>query len=102
RSNLGFPDAWARAVADPNSFAQDKALPVADSVAMKGVSVRSSAINLNEASTRITKLRLYPWALLHDGMPTWRELQASVAAGTESPEHADPLPVLRAEASMLL
>jgi hypothetical protein len=100
--NLGFPDLWAHAVANPASFAPDTALPVADAVAIKGAIVRSAAFNLTEASVQLAKLRLYPWALLHDGMPSWREIQASLKPGSQPPDLADLRPIFRAEAAAVL
>lgn len=100
--NLDFPASWANAVAAPTSLGPDTALTVAGSVAVKGLTVHSAVINLTEASVQITKLRVYPWALLHDGMPTWRELQASMAARSRPSELADLRPIFRAEAAAML
>jgi hypothetical protein len=100
--NLEFPDLWARAVANPAAFAPDTAIPVADAITLKGAIVHSAAINLTEASVQVAKLRLYPWALLHDGMPSWQEIQASVKPRSQPPELADLRPILRAEAAAML
>ena len=100
--NLQFPDAWSRALANPSAFAQDTAVPVADAVEVKGIVVRSSTLNLTEASIQIAKPRLFPWALLHDGMPSWREIEAAATAGVQAPEPANLRPLLRAEAAGVL
>jgi hypothetical protein len=100
--SLSFPFDWASAAANPASSTQDTVLPVADSVTMKGVTVRSAVLNLTEESIRITALRVYPWALLHDGMPSWQDIQASLAPRSQPPRLDDLRPILRAEAAAML
>jgi hypothetical protein len=100
--NLGFPDAWSNAVANPASLAPETALPFADGIALKGVTFRSAAISGTEDSARIVKLRLYPWALLHDGMPSWKELEASLKPDAASKGIENLRPMLRLEAAAIL
>ncbi len=100
--NLDFGGAWANAVAHPATLGPDTAVAFADSVVVKGVAVHSAMINGTGALARVDKLRLYPWALLHDGMPTWSQLQTSLAPRPQPPTLADVQPLLRAEAAMML
>jgi hypothetical protein len=100
--NLDFAAAWAKAAANPAAAVPDAALPVADSVTLKGVTFHSVPVNVTEASAVVSKPRLYPWALLHEGMPNWKDLQASMAPRTGPPALADLQPLLRAEAAAML
>jgi hypothetical protein len=100
--NLDFGAAWAKAAAHPAALAPDTAVAFADAVIVKGVAIHSATINGTGEAVRIDKLRLYPWALLHDGMPGWSQLQASLAPRPQPPTLADMQPVLRFEAAMML
>jgi hypothetical protein len=100
--NLDFARSWADAAAHAAALAPDTALVVADAVAVKGVIVHSALFSGTVESARIDKLRLYPWALLHGGMPSWNELQASLVPRSQPPSLADLQPLLRAEATVLL
>src|SRR5271165_1913994 len=100
--NLDFASAWANAAAHPAALSPDTVLLVADSAILKGVTIRSAMINMTEESARIDKLRLYPWALLHDGMPSWNQLLTSLAPRSRPPTLADMQPLLRAEAAVIL
>jgi len=99
---LNFPDLWADAVAKPAALTPDTALPVADAVIVKGLTIHSDMVNISQASIHITKTRLFPWALLHDGMPSWQEIQASLTPPSDPARIADLRPLLRAEAAALL
>ena len=66
------------------------------------MTVRSTVINVTEDSIRIDHLRIYPWALLIDGMPSWKELQAALTTMPQPPSLADLQPLLRAEAAAML
>jgi hypothetical protein len=101
-ANLDFANAWAKAAANPASSAQGAALAVADVIAVKGVTFHSGVLTAAEDSARITKLRLYPWALLHDGMPSWKEIQALLAHKSDPPDLTALRPMLRAEAAVVL
>jgi hypothetical protein len=101
-ANLDFTDAWAKAAANPAALQPDAALAVADAVTLKGVTIRSAAINATEQSISISKPRLYPWALLHPGLPSWSDLTAAVTPRDKPPTVADMEPILRAEAAIIL
>jgi hypothetical protein len=100
--NLDFARSWADAAAHSAALTSETAFAVADAITVKGVIVHSALISGTTESARIDKLRLYPWALLHAGMPSWTELQASLAPRSEPPTLADLQPLLRAEATVLL
>jgi hypothetical protein len=102
RPSMDFAPGWAQAAANPAAMAPDKALPVAGTITVKGVTVHAAAAAVTIASMHVDGLRLYPWALLHSGVPSWSEAQATFAARTQPPELADVLPLLRLEASILL
>jgi hypothetical protein len=100
--NLDFSGSWKQAVADKTAFTSEMALPVADSIILNGVTVHSVAINMTEKSARIDKFRIYPWALLHGGIPTLEEFRASLTPRSQPPTLADLQPVLRAAAAAML
>ncbi len=102
RPNLDFSRAWATAAANTSGLTPATALPVADSVTLKGVTVRSGAVAIAGQSLHVSKPRLYLWALLHDGMPSWAEFQTSLAGASRTPVLAALRPILRAEAGALM
>jgi hypothetical protein len=102
KPNLDFADSWSRALVAPATFGPDAPLAVAASVTMTGITLHSAVINLTEASIHVTNLRLYPWALLHAGMPSWQDLQAALAAHPGPPDAAAIQKILRAEAAVVM
>jgi hypothetical protein len=97
-----FAASWARARAAPATFGPDTALPVAGAAIITGMTVHSAAINLTEAAMHLTNLRLYPWALLHDGMPPWNDLLAALTLRSGPPDAALLQKVVRAEAGAVM
>jgi hypothetical protein len=103
KPSADFANAWAQAAANPAALAPDKALPVAGSITVKGATIHFGAASGTMASAKLDGLRLYPWALLHSGVPSFTDVQAALTAKrTEQPQLADVLPLLRFEASILL
>jgi len=100
--NLDFAGSWARALAAPAALAPDTPLPVAVAVTVKGLTVRSAIVNLTEDTAHVTNPRLYPWALLHDGMPSWTDLLATLTPRPGPPDLGDLRVVLRTEAAAVL
>ncbi len=100
--NLGFGDAWTHAMAAPATFGPDTALPIAGSSTMTGLNVHSAVLNFTEESVHITNPRLYPWALLHDGMPSWKDLQAALIPRGGPPDPVALQKILRAEAAIVM
>jgi hypothetical protein len=99
--NLDFSGSWNKALANKSSLTADTPLSIADSIVAKGVTVRSTAITVTEDSVRIDHLRIYPWALLHDGMPSLKEFQAALTTMPQPPTLADLQPLLRAEVTAM-
>jgi hypothetical protein len=83
--NLDVPALWAKAQANPAALTGDTVIPVADFINAKGVTIHSALFNMTEDSFQIGKPRLYPWPLLHDGMPSWDDLRASLMARMQPP-----------------
>jgi hypothetical protein len=101
-ANLDFVTAWTSAAANPAAVPPGKALSVADAIVLKGVTFRSEAINATQDSLRITHPRLYPWALLHEGVPAWKEILASLTPRQRPPALTEMEPILKAEAAIIL
>jgi hypothetical protein len=97
-----FAAAWTQATANPAALAPDKALPVAGSIAIKGASLHFGPGSAAMASARLDGLRLYPWALLHSGVPSFTDVQTTLAKQASPPQLDDLLPLLRFEAAILL
>ena len=100
--NMDLAVSWGRAVANPAAFGPDTALPVAGSIAIKGLTVHSAMVNATEETAGVTRFRVYPWALLHEGMPSWADVQASLAPRTGPPELQQLQAIVRAEAAAVL
>jgi hypothetical protein len=102
KPNLDFSASWAHALAAPAAFGPDAPLPVAGSATITGMTVHSAVVNLTEDAISVTNLRLYPWALLHDGMPSWHDLQAALTPQRGPPDIATVQRILRAEAALVM
>jgi hypothetical protein len=100
--NLDFAASWSRALAAPASFGPETPLPVATSVTMTGITLHSAIVNLTEDSIHLTNLRLFPWALLHAGMPSWQDLQAALTPHPGQPDAGGMQKILRAEAAVVM
>ena len=60
------------------------------------------AKNFGGRSEKHTGTALIPWALLHGGVPSWTEVQATFTKRSNPPQLEDMLPLLRFEASIML
>jgi hypothetical protein len=100
--NLALGAAWNAARENPSAITPDRALPVADTITLKGVTVRSAVLNMTEDSAVLNRARLYPWPLLHDGVPSWADVLTAIAAASQPPTLDDPRPLLRGEAALML
>jgi hypothetical protein len=99
---LDLGPGWSQAAANPAGLAPDKALPVADSIAIKGLALHLDNQDVKLASAQITKLRLYPGALLHTGVPSYADMMKFVQHPPSDPKPEDILPVLRWASSIVL
>ncbi|HKF71540.1 MAG TPA: hypothetical protein VKB68_07315 [Stellaceae bacterium] len=98
-----FGEAWAQAAANPAQIAPDKALPVAGGITVKGVTLHIGSASSTMALANLQGLRVYPWALLHSGVPSFADVQATLTAKrADQPQLADVLPLIRFEAAVLL
>ena len=77
---LDFADRWNKAAANPAALAPDQALPVADRIAVQGVKMSGGYSTGTIADTALAKLRLYPWAILHQGVPALQDVGGVLAA----------------------
>jgi len=100
--NLSFSQTWANAQANPSSWGDDTALPIADTIVITGVSIHAATMDMTQASFTVDKARLYPRALLHEGMPTFAAFQAAAIPKSQPPTLADLQPLLRLEAAGML
>jgi len=80
RPALDFADSWARAEADPAALKPDQALPVADRIAVDGITMNGGGTTGRLASASLAKARVYPWALLRPGMPALKDVGQVLAA----------------------
>jgi hypothetical protein len=97
-----FLVAWGQAAANPAALAPDFEVSVGHSISARGVTVHAATASVTVASFTLEGLRLYPWALLHPGVPSWAEAQAVLVNRARPPELADLQPLLRFEAAMML
>jgi hypothetical protein len=97
-----FAAGWSQARANPAQVPQDKALPIAGVIAVKGIKARAASFEGGGQSARIEGLRLYPWALLHEGVPSWGEALTNIGTPGEPGDLDKLAPLLRLEAAVLL
>ena len=93
---------WSQARANPAQVPQDKALPIAGAIIVKGFKGHGANFEGSVDAARIEGLRLYPWALLHDGVPSWGEAMARAATPAATGDLDKMMPLLRFEAALLL
>jgi hypothetical protein len=74
--NLDFLKEWTRARSNPAAYTQDQPLPIADHIEVRGFTVSMPLGNGILHNITLTKPRLYPWALLHPGLPAWNTVGA--------------------------
>jgi len=93
---------WAQAKANPAQIPPEKAVLVAGAVSAKGAKLHFQNVDSSFVSLRVEGARLYPWALLHKGVPNWSEAMAKATAAGAKATVADVQPLLRVESSLLL
>jgi hypothetical protein len=106
----------ARSQADPGSVTPDTRIPVADALVLTGIRLSTDAAPHLLSTTEWLALRgisLYPWILLHQGLPALTAMQAAMtavapagSASAASPAAsgrvpADGLPLMQVYAAML-
>ena len=80
---LDFADRWSRAQANPSALHPDEALPVADRIEVDGITMAGGETAGTLASISLTKMRIYPWAILHPGIPAPKDFLKVIAASLE-------------------
>jgi hypothetical protein len=100
--NLDLARSWNNSQADKAAVTPDTVIPVAGSIAIKGISIHSTTFTMTQASFEIDKPRFYPWALLQDGMPTMAQVQTITLPSAGPPDLVALQPLLRVEAALML
>ena len=100
--NLAFAEIWDQAVANPAAMSMDTDLPVADSIAIKGLNAQAQGFTLTQDSLRIEKPRVYPGVLLHPGVPALRDLPNLMASPGTPPKPDDLAAMARLQAAYFL
>lgn len=100
--SLTLGEDWQRAERDPASFQPASAIPVASTLEFRDVRISTKNFSEKISAARIKGLRLYPWALLHPGIPTLPEVMTTLAHRPRQESLTAMLPLLRFEAAMVL
>ena len=103
---LDLDKSWATAAANAAILKPEQPLPVVDGVAIKGLTIHSDdpkvTVEIKVGAVQMTKIRVYPWALMKIDQPMIDQVKALLA---QPPNQSDPeamMPVLRLEAAALL
>jgi hypothetical protein len=115
KPSLDLVAAWSKAAANPAALTPDQALQVVDAVDVRGLAAHGQfavttkdgaagveTVTVTAESTHVDGVRIYPWALLHAGIPSFGEAEAALAAAGPTPKLDAFLPMLHFEASLLL
>jgi hypothetical protein len=95
-----FAAAWARAAADPATLTPGQGLPLADAITAYNIAYSNANSSATLASFTVARPRLFPWALLHQGVPSIAAAEAQLLARAGPvPDGNALLPLLRAEAT---
>jgi len=81
---LDLADRWNKAQANPAALKPDEALPVADGIEIEGLKSSGAGTTGAIANASVTKMRVYPWALLHPGVPALKDIGPVIAASMEA------------------
>jgi hypothetical protein len=102
RPSLDLADAWNRATANPAALTPDIVLPVADNITVTGAKLDLPTSHVAWKSASIDGFRLYPAPLLHPGLPSFIEAQASALTRKAPFDFARLLSLARFEATVML
>jgi hypothetical protein len=86
--------AWL-AAARPDQSRPDQAVPLAGSVMLKNLALALDHQRLKLGSATLDRPVIYPWALLHSGIPSYRDVAALLDRPSDEQLPADLVPVLR-------
>ncbi|MGH7120486.1 MAG: hypothetical protein ACREFP_16105 [Acetobacteraceae bacterium] len=102
RPSLALGKNWQRAEHNPAALRPETAIPVAAALKFSDVSIHTPSLSEKITAARINGLRLYPWALLHPGIPTLADVMTALARRRQPRSLAAIVPILRFEAAMVL
>jgi hypothetical protein len=97
-----FATAWSSAAADPTKVAPNLALVLGDEVDAEAVAYQDADESVSLASAHMLRPRVFPWAVLHPGVPSLAEARAALLTEAHAPQPGDLLPVIRAQAPWIL
>jgi hypothetical protein len=80
---LDLADQLNRAQANPSALKPDQALPVADRIEVDGIKMSGGETAGTMASVSLAKMRIYPWAIFHPGMPAPKDFGQVIAAALQ-------------------
>lgn len=100
--DLDLDKSWAAASVNPASLPPDQAIPVADRITVKGLTVHADKAEIKSGSLDLSGLKLYPWALLHDGVPSLNLLITQLQYPAAATKPDDALALLRLDAAFIL
>ncbi|HMA49591.1 MAG TPA: hypothetical protein VKP60_07545, partial [Magnetospirillaceae bacterium] len=99
---LSFLTKLPEAAAHPETLGPDQAMPIADAIAATGATLRMNGQEFRLGSGHVDKPRVYLWALLHPGVPSYGEVLKLVQHPDAVSQPEEMLPVLRFEAAAML
>ncbi len=80
---LDLADRLTKAQANPAALKPDDALPVADRIEVDGIKMSTGEAAGTMASASLARMRLYPWAIFHPGIPAPKDFGQVLAASLE-------------------
>ncbi|MGH7068001.1 MAG: hypothetical protein ACREFO_04360 [Acetobacteraceae bacterium] len=102
RPSLEIGNEWQQAESNPKAVTPEAAIPIATGINLSGITIKTEKVSEKIGSARIDAPRLYPWALLHAGVPTWTQALSVLKTETRPRSLAAIMPLLRFEAAMAL
>jgi hypothetical protein len=102
KPDLDFSVKWSTAAADPAALGPATVLPLADRITVRGYAFRSGAMSGGNEVWQLTKPRLYPWALLQDGVPSLAQALTTAQNLAQPPQLDQMLSLLKFEAACML
>jgi hypothetical protein len=100
--SLGLPDAWNKALADPDKLTPEITLPVAGKVTVKGIVLHTDTVDESARSTEFSNLRVHPWAFAHSGITSFAEIEAALHPAHNPPTLDDQKLTIRLAAAAML
>lgn len=102
RPSLKLGNEWQRAESNPKAVTSEAAIPIAAGVNLTGITIKTEHVSEKIGAAQIDGPRLYPWALLHAGVPSWTQALSVLKTEARPTSLAAITPLLRFEAGMVL